>query len=248
MNASQNVGADTPIRQRKRAEWSTRPSRRTAAATPSGTPTATVSRPATVASSMVAGTYCRMASSTGRWDAIDSPMSPCVSRARKIAYCWYSGRSRPHRARKRATVSGLLDCLSPSWARIGSAGTEWATRKTTRVAATAIAAEAATRRRTYRKPIRYTASSRGRERRRSPPPPRQRCDLMPSRDLVRRLHVVEVDDPAGCGEVVPRDGLARGHAEDGLDQVDVVGLVDQHLHELTVEASRLLRIGLATCP
>ena len=55
MNASQNVGADTPIRQRMRATWSTHPSRRTAAATPSGTPIAMVRKPATVASSIVAG-------------------------------------------------------------------------------------------------------------------------------------------------------------------------------------------------
>ena len=108
-----------------------------------------VRKPAAVASSIVADTYWRMSSSTGRWDAIDSPMSPRASRARKIPYCSWSGRSRPHRARKRATVSGLLDCLSPSWARTGSAGTVCATRKTTRVAAAAITAETTTLRRTY---------------------------------------------------------------------------------------------------
>ena len=125
-----------------------------------------------------------------------------ASRARKIPYCSWRGRSRPHRARKRATVSGLPDCLSPSWARTGSAGTVCATRKTTRVAAAAIAAEATTLRRTYRRPIRYTAAIVRRERLCSLPPSRPRRRRCRSGRLLRRLHVVEVDLPPGGGQLV----------------------------------------------
>ena len=79
MKASQKVGAETPITDTSRATWSIGVSRFTAAITPNGIETTSDSRKAIVASSMVAGAYCRMSSRTGLWVEMDSPRSPRVS-------------------------------------------------------------------------------------------------------------------------------------------------------------------------
>ena len=84
MNASQKVGADTPISETARARWSTQESRFIAATTPSGRPTTSDSRNATVESSTVAGAYCAMSSSTGRCEEMEMPRSPCARPRRKI--------------------------------------------------------------------------------------------------------------------------------------------------------------------
>jgi hypothetical protein len=47
-------------------------------------PTTSVSRKETVASSIVAGAYCAMSSSTGRRVAMEMPRSPCSRPLRKM--------------------------------------------------------------------------------------------------------------------------------------------------------------------
>ena len=84
MNASQKVGAETPISDTARATWSIQESRFIAASTPSGRPNSSESRKATVESSIVAGAYCAMSSITGRCEEIEMPRSPCVRPRRKI--------------------------------------------------------------------------------------------------------------------------------------------------------------------
>ncbi|MFT3952896.1 MAG: hypothetical protein QM722_00110 [Piscinibacter sp.] len=84
MKASQKVGDDTPISETTRATWSIQVSRQTAAMMPSGMPTASVIRKATVASSTVAGAYWAMSSITGRCEAMEMPRSPCTTPFRKI--------------------------------------------------------------------------------------------------------------------------------------------------------------------
>ena len=98
-----------------------------------------------VASSTVAGAYCRMSSSTGRWVEIETPRSPLKIPRRKIQYCSHNGRSSPHRARYRATMFGSEAARSPSCASTGSPGTWLAIRKTTSVASRAMTAMPATR-------------------------------------------------------------------------------------------------------
>src|SRR5262249_15759818 len=162
-------------------------------------------------------------------------------------YCAHSGRSSPQRARNRATVSGFAEALSPSWASTGSAGTVWATRKTTRVAATAMRTEPTTLVKSCRIGI-YAAGPHSPPERRAPD--RGTCATSDPRipGSVRRLDAVEVHHPARRGQLVSRDGLRRRHPGDGLDEDHVVRLVHERLLVLAVVAGLLDRVGLATGP
>ena len=93
------VGIAAPAMAKLCDSRSTALPRRTAAMTPSGTPTMIAMHMLSRTSSMVAGRYRVISSSTGRCERLAVPQSPRTSPERYIRYCSGSGPSSTMRRR-----------------------------------------------------------------------------------------------------------------------------------------------------